>query len=174
MWGSQMWIWGLDVLRSTSWSFSAKPYNNIHLPGMWRILKMELGHVDTASRRHYIVRKTCYIHCRFKLPRLASSGVTLRLDPSKPNVQIQPWQFTCWRWTCFSVVCNLWHCFRSPALGRERRVRLLLVRQCYESVVQCVAECQPEYSKHLDVSGTKHFKCFNRFQVESLVTEFWC
>jgi hypothetical protein len=50
---------------------------------------MELGHVDTASRRHYIVRKTCYIHCTFKLLRLASSDVTLRLDPSKPNVQIQ-------------------------------------------------------------------------------------
>lgn len=56
---------------------------------------MELGHVDTASRRHYIVRKTCYIHCTFKPPRLASSDITLRLDPSKANVQIRPWQLKC-------------------------------------------------------------------------------
>jgi hypothetical protein len=63
-------------------------FNDIYLPNMWRIVKMELGHVDTASRRHYVVRKTCYIHCTFKPPRLASSDVTLRLDPPKPNVQI--------------------------------------------------------------------------------------
>jgi hypothetical protein len=72
--------------------FQCEAVNNIYLPGMWKILKWNVRHVDTASRRHYIVRKTSYIHCTFKPLRLASSDITLRLDPSKPNVQIQRWQ----------------------------------------------------------------------------------